>query len=80
MKAKTREGAAGLGGIAGQIDALGVAFDAGLIAPPHAVAQVAHLVHPTALVARPRIDRFDCGRQARASKDKGRRQRQRQRL
>ena len=36
---------AGLGGIAGQIDALGIAFDPGLIVPPHAVAQVAHLVH-----------------------------------
>jgi hypothetical protein len=39
MKAKAREGAAGLGGIADQIDALGIAFDAGLIAPPHPVAQ-----------------------------------------
>jgi hypothetical protein len=52
VKAKAREGAAGLGGIAGQIDALGIAFDAGLIAPPHVVTQVAHLVHPAALVAR----------------------------
>ena len=34
MKAKMREGAAGLGGIAGQIDALRIAFDAGLIATP----------------------------------------------
>ena len=71
MKAKTREGAARLGGIAGQIDALRIAFDTGLIAPQHPVAQVGHLVHPTALVARARRDRFGCGRHARANKDKG---------
>ena len=49
---------------------MGIAFDAGLIAPPHAIAQVAHLVHPTALVARAERS-FRCGRHARANKDKG---------
>src|SRR5260370_19608038 len=37
-------------------------FDRRLIAAPYAVAQVAHLVYPTALVTRPGIDGFDrCG-------------------
>src|ERR1700686_2001371 len=67
VKTKALEGAAGLGGVPGQIDALGVALHAGLIAPPHAIAQIAHLVHPAALMARAGKDRFDRRSQTRTA-------------
>src|SRR6266699_5631477 len=41
-KPKSLEGAPGLRGVARQIDALRIAFDLRLVAPPYAVAQVAH--------------------------------------
>src|SRR2546428_7532622 len=59
VKAKSLEGATGLRGVARQIDALRIAFDLRLVAPPYAVAQVAHPVHPTALVTRAGVDGFD---------------------
>src|SRR6266700_4366443 len=55
-KPKSLEGATGLRGVARQIDALRIAFDLRLVAPPYAVAQVAHPVHPTALVTRAGVD------------------------
>src|SRR6266700_2834341 len=58
-KPKSLEGATGLRGVARQIDALRIAFDLRLVAAPYAVAQVAHPVHPTALVTRAGVDGFD---------------------
>src|SRR5487761_1425487 len=55
----SNSGKSRLGRVAGQIDALGIAFDLALVPPPYAVAQVAHLVYPTALVTSPWIDGFD---------------------
>src|SRR6266571_674014 len=61
-KAKSLEGATGLRGVARQIDALRIAFDLRLVAPPYAVAQVAHPVHPAALMTCLGIDGLDrCG-------------------
>ena len=59
VEAELSEGAASLGDVAGPVDTLGIAFHSGLVAAPHAVAQIAHLVHPAALMTRPWIDGFD---------------------
>lgn len=67
MKAKSLEGYASGGLVGGLIDALGILLDGIVVTAAHRVAQIAHLVHPAALVPGSRIDRRDRRGQPRAT-------------
>ncbi len=66
-KPKSLERSAGGGLAGGLIDALGVPLDGVVVGSPHRLAQIAHLVHPAALVPRSRIHGRDRRGQARTA-------------
>lgn len=57
----------GLAAALGKVDGLGIGFHRVVVALAHLVEDVAHLVHPAALVSHARIDGLNGGRQSGAA-------------